>query len=135
MRVYLSVPMIANRSIARALLIADTIRQAGHEVSSPWVLGPVEPRDNSPVNVFQRDKTGAEDCDILVADVSVPSIGVGMEIMAAYKSNRRIILVQKRGAIVSNMLHQMDGKEVVEYDDDESLRRALHAALSPRDRS
>ena len=136
MKVYLAVPIIANRSLERARLIAETIAKCGLEVSSPWVLGPGEPREGSPINVFQRDKQGAEKCDILVADVTLPSIGVGMEIMAAYQSRRRIIVVQKRGAITSNMLNQMDRKQVVEFDDDASLvaglESALLAALGPR---
>lgn len=84
------------------------------------------------IDVFQRDKKGAENCDILVADVSQPSIGVGMEIMAAYDANRRIILVQKRGSVASRMLLHMDRKELVEFDDDESLVRGLLNALRPR---
>lgn len=129
MKVYLSVPIMTNRSLGRARLIANTIAKCGHEVSSPWVLGPSEPREGSPVNVFQRDKHGAESCDVLVADVTLPSIGVGMEIMAAYQSRRRIIIVYKRGAITSNMLNQMDGKHVVEFDDDASLVAGLESAL------
>lgn len=120
-KIYLSVPMITNRSLGRANVIAKAIRDSGHEVASPWVLGPVETKDPGVVNVFQRDRLGVENSDATLADVSQPSTGVGMEIMAAYKARRRIILVAKRGSVVSGMLLHMEGKELVEFEDDDDL--------------
>ncbi|MDG6909292.1 MAG: hypothetical protein JRN08_02890 [Nitrososphaerota archaeon] len=131
MKVYLSVPMIKNRALARAKLMARAIRESGYEVSSPWVLGPIEHSDPSIVNVFRRDTEGAEGCDILVADVTEPSVGVGMEIMAAYKAGRRIILVEKTGLVVSRMLSHMDRKETVEYSRDEDVYPGLLRVLKP----
>ena len=132
MKVYLSVPMVANRALSRAKIIAKAIEDSGNEITSPWVLGPLEKSGPTVVNVFRRDKDGAERCDILVADVSLPSIGVGMEIMAAYKAKRRIILVMKRGNITSRMLQHMDGKEVVEFEADDEIYGALVSKLGDR---
>lgn len=120
MDVYLSVPMIANRAIGRARILAKAIEDAGHRISSPWVLGEIE-KPGSGVNVFERDRSGAANCDVLIADVTDPSIGVGMEIMAAYSAGRRIILVARRGVFTSGMLRSMDRKESIEYDNDEEL--------------
>lgn len=113
--------MIANRALDRANTIARAIIDAGHEISSPWVLGPIENPNPAVVNVFQRDKTGVEESDMIVADVSQPSIGVGMEIMAAYKEGRKIVLVMKKGNVTSRMLQHMDRKEVVEFDREEEI--------------
>ena len=128
MKVYLSVPMIANRALPRAMLMARAITDSGNELASPWVLGQIE-RTGSPINVFHRDRLGSETCDVLVADVTEPSIGVGMEIMAAYKAGRRIVLVAKRGNVTSRMLQHMDRREMLEYEDEsevyERLRRVL----------
>lgn len=118
MKVYLSVPMIANRALQRANLMAKAIRDSGHEVTSPWVLGPIENSDQKMVNVFLRDMEGAEKCDAIVADVTVPSTGVGMEIMAAYKAGKKIILLEKKGSVTSRMLSHMDRKEIVEFEDE-----------------
>ena len=128
MRVYLSVPMVANRALGRAELMARAIRDSGHEVTSPWVLGPLEHR-TSGLDVFQRDMKGAEGCDVLVADVSEPSIGVGMEIMAAYKSRRRVILISKKGAMTSRMLQHMDRKETLEFEREEDVYTELRRLL------
>jgi len=109
--------------------MAWTIKEAGYELSSPWVIGPIENPDRLLLNVFFRDKGGVENSDVLVADISVPSTGVGMEIMAAYSAKKRIILVAKRGSVVSRMLQHMDRGELIEFDDDKSLTRGLLRAL------
>jgi hypothetical protein len=127
--------MIANRALGRAKMMAKAIQDSGHEVSSPWVLGPIENLDPSAVNVFQRDKAGAEESDILVADVTEPSIGVGMEIMAAYKSGSRIILVEKKGRVTSRMLSHMDRSESVVYEEDDEIYPALRRLLGPQART
>ena len=109
--------------------MARAIEDAGHQVSSPWVLGPIEHSRAAVTNVFQRDMKGAEDCDTLVADVSEPSIGVGMEIMAAYKKGRRLILVAQKGKVTSRMLQHMDRKESIEFEEEDDLYSLLRHAL------
>ena len=131
MRVYLSVPMIANRTPSVALSMARAIRDSGHEISSPWVLGPVEGYAPDVVNIFERDMRGAEKSDAIVADVTSPSIGVGMELMAAYKAGRKIIVAAKEGSTVSHMLLHMDGKEHIEFKDEQDLYEKLMGVLVP----
>lgn len=129
LRVYLSVPMIANRALSRAQLMAKAIADSGHVVSSPWVLGPVESPSPAATNVFRRDTEATEGSDAIVADVTEPSIGVGMEIMAAHKAGRRVILVAKKGKVTSRMLSHMDGKETVEYEEESEIYPALMRLL------
>ncbi|HKT21372.1 MAG TPA: hypothetical protein VJR06_01935 [Nitrososphaerales archaeon] len=129
MKVYLSVPMIANRALPRAQLMAKAITDAGHTITSPWVLGPIEGVDRRAMDVFQRDTRATEESDAIVADVTEPSIGVGMELMAAYKARKRIILVVKRGKVTSRMLMHMDHKETVEYEDEGEIYPALRRLL------
>lgn len=121
--------MIANRALDRAKLMAKAIKDSGHDMTSPWVLGAISSSDPAAVDVFRRDREGAEGCDILVADVSVPSTGVGMEIMAAYKSGRRIVLVAKKGSVTSRMLLHMDRKQTLEYDTDDEVYDGLMRLL------
>ena len=128
MKVYLSVTMIANRALDRAKLMAKAIEDSGNQLTSPWVLGQIE-KSSSQVNVFERDRIGSETCDLLVADVTEPSIGVGMEIMAAYKMGRRVILVMEKGRVTSRMLQHMDKKEVVEFETEDELYSKLRSIL------
>jgi 2'-deoxynucleoside 5'-phosphate N-hydrolase len=121
--------MIANRALPRAKLMAKAIEDAGHTLSSPWVLGPIEGADPKAVNVFHRDKEATEGSEVLVADVTEPSIGVGMEIMAAYKAGRRVIIVGRKGKLTSRMLTHMDRKETLEYEDEDEIYAGLVALL------
>ena len=129
MKVYLSVPMIANRALPRARAMAKAIADSGNELTSPWVLGELGAVATTSLNIFRRDLTGAEDCDLLLADVTEPSIGVGMEIMAAYKAGRRILVLAKEGAPLSRMLLHMEGKDVLSYRDDEEVYQKVLMSL------
>jgi len=131
LRIYLSVPMIANRNAAIAMTMARAITDSGNEVSSPWVLGPIEAHNPTTLNIFERDMHGAEESDAILADVSSPSIGVGMELMAAYKAGRKVIVVAKEGSTVSRMLLHMGQKESLEFKDGEDLYVKLLRLLSP----
>ena len=120
--------MIANRSLQRAKMMAKAIEDSGNEVTSTWVLGQIE-KSMSAVNVFDRDRIGSETCDMLVADVTEPSIGVGMEIMAAYKAGRKVVLVAKKGNVTSRMLQHMDGKVTLEYEQESEVYPDLKQLL------
>jgi hypothetical protein len=122
--------MIANRALDRAEVIARAIEDSGNHISSPWVLGPIESANSQEVNVFQRDKNAVEASEVIVADVTEPSIGVGMEIMAAYNAGRRVILVTRRGRVTSRMLQHMDKKESLEYEDESEIYDGLRRLLS-----
>jgi nucleoside 2-deoxyribosyltransferase len=125
LKVYLAVPLVSSRSIERARLMARAIRDSGNVVASPWNLDPMEVAAPSAVNVFDRDRTGSENADVMVADVTSPSTGVGMEVMAAYKAGRRIILVSQRGRRISTMLEDMDRKERLEYNEESEIYEGL----------
>ena len=134
MKVYLSVPIVANRNAERAKAMGRAIVDAGHEITSPWVLEPFQGPAGSAPDVFGRDKRGVETSDVVVADVSSPSIGVGMEVMAAHILGKRIVVVIARGSVVSRMLTQMEPKETIEFDGNEDLYRELRLALGSPDR-
>ena len=129
MKVYLAVPLVSNRSINRARLMAKAIRDSGNVVASPWNLDPLEVSSPGAVNVFDRDRIGSENAEVMVADVTDPSTGVGMEVMAAYKAGRTIILVSKRGRRVSKMLEDMDRKEKLEYTEESEIYEELFRML------
>jgi len=129
MRAYLSVPIIANRSVDTARLMAEAIKDAGHELVSPWVLTDGEARPSSSINIFLRDKSAIERCDLIVADVSRPSTGVGMEVMAAFIAKKRIVLVAEVGSRITRMLTDMKEAEWVHFTDGGSLVKGLKEKL------
>jgi len=86
-KIYLAVPIINyyNQDLTKRL--ADLILELGFELSSPWVLSGMDV-DISPKEVFVRDTMGVKSSDIILAEVSKPSHGVGMEIMLAYMEGK-----------------------------------------------
>ena len=121
--------MVVNRERERAQVMADAITDSGNVVASPWVLDPYKRHDPSVLDVFDRDWQAVRGCDLVVADASRPSTGVGMEVMAAYFERKRIVVVAKRGSTVSGMLMHMRKKEFLEFDSDEDLYSSLRDLL------
>jgi nucleoside 2-deoxyribosyltransferase len=127
MRVYLSVPIITNRNKRISKVIASIIREMGHEIVSNWVI---EDTNDSNVNIFERDTKGVMNSDILVAYVSRPSTGVGMEIMLAHFLGKKVILVSKKGSKISRMLLHMHNKVLVEFQNTREMREMLKKELA-----
>jgi len=109
--------------------MAKAIKDSGHEVASPWNLDPNEVSSPSVANVFERDRVGSESADVMVADATDPSTGVGMEVMAAYKAGRRIIIVSKKNKKISKMLEDMNRKERIEYNAEAEIYQKLLGLL------
>ena len=129
MRVYLAVPIIAHRQLEKAKVMAQVIRSLGHELVSTWVAGD-DPGFSLPTaNVFERDLGGVRNSDILVAEVSQGSHGVGMEVMAAYFYGKRIVLLHEEGATVSHMLLGVPNALLVSYDSLRDMEAKLKSAL------
>lgn len=55
-------------------------------------------------DVFQRDTVWVKECDVLVAEVTTPSHGVGYEIALAECAGKPVFLCHRAGAVVSKML-------------------------------
>lgn len=126
LKVYVSVPIIRNRNLIVARAIASVVTELGHEVVSKWVLEDIHVDD---INIFERDTEGVRSSDILIADASSPSTGVGMEIMLAYMLGKPIFVVAKRGSRISRMLLHMKGKKLIEFSKVNELREMLKNEL------
>ncbi|KUO40241.1 MAG: hypothetical protein AVW06_02650 [Hadesarchaea archaeon DG-33-1] len=129
-KVYLSVPIVANRDTRTAREIAGTIKSAGHELISPWVISE-DPNDGlNEVSVFERDAGGVRGCDMIIAEVSTPSHGVGMEIMLAHTLGKKVICVYRQGVRLSWMVKGLPGAVLIEFKDEGDLRKKLSMKLS-----
>jgi len=129
MKVYLAVPIIAYRQLEKAKILAKVIRDEGHELVSTWVITENPGFTLTATSVFERDLGGVKNGDILVAEVSQGSHGVGMEIMAAYLYGKRIILLYEDGARVSHMLLGVPSATHVNYTSTEDMAANLRSAL------
>ena len=85
-----------------AALLAD-----GHEIPTSH-LAQSEVMDQerviAPREVYERDANWIKDCDVLVAEVSVPSHGVGYEIGFALNLGKPVFCLHHRDKKVSKMI-------------------------------
>ena len=63
----------------------------------------LDAREN-PIDIYHRDTTWIEDSDLLVAEVSTPSHGVGYEIGYALDLNKPVLCMYRQGEVVSKMI-------------------------------
>lgn len=132
-RVYLAVPIIAGRDLAVARSIAEALVRLGHKIVSTWVLKEDADLSPSPERIFERDVKRVRECDVMVAEVSTPSHGVGMEIMLAHTLGKPVIGLHKPGITLSRMLRGMPGIVLLEYQfltEVEKLLKVLDARRS-----
>jgi 2'-deoxynucleoside 5'-phosphate N-hydrolase len=85
-----------------AALLAD-----GHEIpTSHLVESEVAVRERllTPQDVYERDVNWIRECDVLIAEVSVPSHGVGYEIGYALQIGKPVLCIHQEDRKVSKMI-------------------------------
>lgn len=132
-KVYLSVPIVANRDMRTALEIAEVIRSAGHELISPWVIREDPNGGLTAAEVFERDTGAVRRCDAIISDVSTPSHGVGMEVMLAHILGKEVICVYRQGTKLSWMIKGLPDIFLIEFKDRRDLRKKLSMKLGGKD--
>lgn len=105
----------------------------GHDVVSKWVNEADPGYSITPLQVFERDTRGVENSDVLVADISMPSHGVGMEIVLAYTHGKRIICLFMKGAVISRMIRGIPGAFLIEYESEKEMAERLKKLLEKKE--
>lgn len=133
LKVYLSVPIVNFYDSEVTFLLGKILTDLGFDISSPWVLSGKDVGRTSE-EIFYRDINAVKESDILLAEISKPSHGVGMEIMQAYISNKKIILVAKEDSNISFLVRGIPNAILLEYRDykdlEEKLRKILKEMIS-----
>ena len=91
----------AYQGIVTALL-EDGCEVPTASLADPEVLG--HEKILTPVEVYERDIAWIEGCDLLIAEVSTPSHGVGYEISYALGIGKPVFCVHQEGVTVSKMI-------------------------------
>ena len=87
--------------------LVATLQQDGHHVPTALLASPdVMPLEGvvSPQDVYTRDVRWITECDLLLAEVSTPSHGVGYEIGYALSLGKRVLCLYRKGRKVSKMI-------------------------------
>ena len=88
-------------------IIVDTLLSDGHTIPTVHLSqqdviefeAVVEP-----VEVYTRDTKWIDGCEVLIAEVSTPSHGVGYEIAYALHQGKHALCIYKHGNLISKML-------------------------------
>lgn len=75
--------------------------------------------------IYNRDVSWINECDILIAEVTVPSLGVGYEIGYAESLNKRIICLYQNDESISAMIKGNNSMTHISYDDVDELLTKL----------
>ena len=70
---------------------------------------------------YQRDVDWIQECDMLVAEVSTPSLGVGYEVAYAEKCGKRIICCHDEAVTIGCMISGNPHCEIISYRDEDDL--------------
>lgn len=128
-RVFLSGSIRGGRRLVETYrFIADVMIGAGVEVLSEHVASDTvfaEEREMTEEEIFLRDMGGIVQCECLVAEVSVPSVGVGYEICYAVGLKKPVLCVYELGSKVSAMVLGNKGVVAHDYGDLDELRRIM----------
>ena len=87
-------------------IVAALVRE-GHEAPTAHLAEsdvPAREAELHPQEVYSRDVDWISKCDVLVAEVSVPSHGVGYEIGFALGLGKRVLALHHDGRKVSKMI-------------------------------
>jgi len=108
MNVYFACSITGGRefeSVYRA--IVDALSADGHAIPTSHLAGPqVLEKEGAllPRDVYTRDVNWIENCDALIAEVSVPSHGVGYEIAYALQAGKPVLCLYQEGRKLSKMI-------------------------------
>ena len=87
--------------------LVGALQEIGHHVPTAVLASPeVMPLEGvvSPHEVYARDVAWITGCDLLLAEISTPSHGVGYEIGYALSLGKRVLCLHRKGQKISKMI-------------------------------
>ncbi len=130
LKVYLAVPLAYNRDQMLASALAQAIEGRGHAITSKWVLDKDPSWGLTFEELAKRDFEALEASDALVAEISTPSHGVGMEIQYAVMKGKKTICLRRPDSKISGLIAGTKSIIVDTYLDREDAVRRVTSLLS-----
>jgi len=136
MKIFLSGSIRGGRQMLQVYMkICNLLQEQGHEVLSFHVADPdLEKKESvmSEEEIFKRDMGFMEKSECLIAEVSMPSIGVGYEICSALRYGLPVLCLHTMQANVSAMILGNTSPDLVikQYANDQELQEEIASFLS-----
>jgi nucleoside 2-deoxyribosyltransferase len=129
LKIYLAVPITYDRDQLLAVALAEALEKLGHRVTSKWVLDRDPSWGLGAEQIAKRDFGAVMESDALVAEISTPSHGVGMEIEFAVMKGKKVICLKRPDAKVSGLIAGTSSIAVVTYLDRKDAIRRVNSLL------
>jgi len=124
MKAYITCPESHTRKRLKLLLIIEQAVRSKDIKPFVFKIG------GKPKDIFKRDYEQLKNSDILIAEVSERSHGVGIEIGLSYCLGLKRILLIEKGKFVTKLAEGIPDTEIVEYSGKKDLRSGLEKALT-----
>ncbi|MCZ7396218.1 MAG: nucleoside 2-deoxyribosyltransferase [Candidatus Methanoperedens sp.] len=108
--------------------IIQLLKKLGHTIVSEHVASTQLEESEARLTeeeIFRSDISFIDECDCLVAEVTMPSIGVGYEICYAVSKGKRVLCLYKEGTNVSAMVLGNRRVTSIQYVDVKGLGKSL----------
>jgi nucleoside 2-deoxyribosyltransferase len=133
MKIYFSGAISAGRdNLPIYQHIVQRLQAQGHTVLSAHVADPQvldREKDVPPRTVFDRDVAWVEECDVMIAEVSTPSTGVGYEYGYAIQLGKPVLCVYRSAQSVrmTKMIlgNPASNLKIAVYSNEDELDRAV----------
>jgi nucleoside 2-deoxyribosyltransferase len=136
LNIYFACPVISERDDEAVYQsIVDTLIADGHEIPTAIIAKPevvnLEKQAN-PQEIYTTSIRRIEKCDVLIAEVSKPSLGVGYEIAYALHLNKPVLCCYRQGASISKMITGNTNPTIMvySYQDTQGVIGVIRAFLS-----
>lgn len=136
MKIYFSGSIVGGRENAQIYAqIVEYLQARGHEVPTAHVARPDVldwEKKNPPSLIYERDIDWIRESEVMIAEVSTPSMGVGYEIATALHLAKPVLCLYRQGSTVSKMIlgNREPNIRVNSYNTPEELLSLIDGFLS-----
>ncbi len=117
----------ANDAINYNITIIGALKKYGTVLTEHFVsIASEGETELSDKEIHDRDLHWIDECDVIIAEVTNPSLGVGYEIRYGIENGKRILgMKHNNGKRLSAMISGSDYIEVEEYNDEDEINKTL----------
>ena len=118
-------------------IIVENLKSSGNQVLTEHIIDDhvFEYEDKfSPQQIYERDIHLLNQADVVIAEISNPSLGVGYEICYALHHGLKVLCVYQEGLFVSRMItgNTSPGIKIEEYSNNDELIEIINKFLNQK---
>lgn len=112
-------------------IIVDYLIKQGYKVLTEHVAYPERKIHPFEINLFVEDMQNLKRCQVLIAEVSNPSTGVGYEVASALNLGKPVLCLYERGINISSLIKENISPhlQVYAYDTDTDIFKTIDSFL------